>query len=150
MMKIASLAACLGLAAMTLPALADSPSHSESSCATEALASAKNYEHEQGIIWGKLGGVIRDFRHEHHFDAWKGRCLLEVDFKIAQKDAIVTTRFLVDAFERRIYATFYGTAPKANEQQAHVMTCNYGFAYNEAGHCTSEGEYDSVVKTMVQ
>ena len=63
---------------------------------------------------------------------------------------MVTTRFLVDAFQRKIYATYYGVAKKGNEDQARVLTCNYGYAYNEASYCTTEAEYEGVIATMVK
>ena len=131
-------------AALASPALAGT------SCSAAAEASAKNYEHEQGIIWGKLGGSIRDFKHVEYDKSLDSRCLLDVSFKIAHQDEIVTTRFLVDAYQRKIYATYYGVAKKANEGQPKVLTCNYGYNYNEASYCTDEAEYDGVVASMVK
>jgi hypothetical protein len=127
-----------------------SPAFADSSCSAAAEASAKNYEHEQGIIWGKMGGSIRDFKHVQHESSFGQKCLLDVSFKISHQDEIVTTRFLVDAKQRKIYATYYGVAKKSNEDQARVLTCNYGFNYDEAGYCKSEAEYDGVVATMIK
>lgn len=130
------------------PASAGPFGASEASCLSAAEESAKNYEHEQKIIWGKLGGVIQEFKHAPHFNSWKSRCLVDVNFKIAQKGQIVTTRFLVDAFERKIYATFYGVGGTASENRA--LTCNYGISFNEAGHCANETEYESVIAQIVE
>jgi hypothetical protein len=127
-----------------------SPALADTSCSAAAEASAKNYEHEQGIIWGKMGGTIQDFKHVQHENSWAKRCLVDVSFKISHQDEIVTTRFLVDALQRKIYATYYGIAKKANADQARVLTCNYGYNFDEASYCTSEAEYDSVVQSMVK
>ncbi|MCX8504176.1 MAG: hypothetical protein EBU34_09330 [Alphaproteobacteria bacterium] len=144
MSKLASAFALVVLAGLSSPAWADP------SCSAAAEASAKNYEHEQGIIWGKMGGTIRDFKHVQHEKSWEKKCLLDVSFKISHQDEIVTTRFLVDALQRKIYATYYGVAKKSNEEQARVLTCNYGFNYDEASYCKSEAEYDGVIATMVK
>ena len=144
MIKFVSVLALACFAALATPALAGT------SCSAAAEASAKNYEHEQGIIWGKMGGTIRDFKHTEHEKAWDSKCLLDVSFKISHQDEVVTTRFLVDAFQRKIYATYYGVAKKSNEAQTRVLTCNYGYAYNEASYCTDEAEYENVVATMVK
>ena len=144
MSKLASAFALVVIAGLSSPAFADS------SCSAAAEASAKNYEHEQGIIWGKMGGSIRDFKHVQHEDTWGKKCLLDVSFKISHQDEIVTTRFLVDALQRKIYATYYGVAKKSNEDQARVLTCNYGFNYDEASYCKSEAAYDGVIATMVK
>jgi len=109
MSKLASAFALVVMAGLSSPAWADA------SCAAAAEASAKNYEHEQGIIWGKMGGTIRDFKHVQHENSWEKKCLLDVSFKISHQDEIVTTRFLVDALQRKIYATYYGVAKKSNE-----------------------------------
>lgn len=148
MTKLLPTAAILALLAWSGPVLANPFGSSESSCVAAAEESAKNYEHEQKIIWGKLGGSIQEFKHSHHFNSFKSRCLVDVNFKIAQKGQTVTTRFLVDAFERKIYATFYGVGGAASEVRA--LTCNYGISFNEAGHCLNETEYESVVAQIVE
>jgi hypothetical protein len=144
MTKITSALAFVFLTVLATPAFADS------SCSAAAEASAKNYEHEQGIIWGKMGGTIREFKHNKFESSFQSRCLVDVSFKIAHQDEIVTTRFLVDALQRKIYATFYGVAKKSNEADPRVLTCNYGFNYNEASYCSDEAEYEGVVATMVK
>jgi hypothetical protein len=144
MSKIVSALAACCFAVLATPAFADA------SCSSAAEASAKNYEHEQGIIWGKMGGTIRDFKQNKHDGGWGSRCLVDVSFKIAHQDNIVTTRFVVDAIQRKIYATFYGIAKKGNEENPRVLTCNYGYNFDEASYCKSEEEFESVVATMVK
>ena len=148
MLKLLSSVTIMAGLVLSGPVFANPFGTSESSCVTAAEASAKNYEHEQKIIWGKLGGSIQEFKHAHHFNSWKSRCLVDVNFKISQKGQTVTTRFLVDAFERKIYATFYGVGNAASEVRA--LTCNYGISFNEAGHCSNETEYESVVAQIVE
>ena len=134
--------------AFSVPAHANPFGTSESSCVAAAEASAKQYEHEQKIIWGKMGGTIQDFKQQRYFNSWKGLCLLDVRFKIAQGGKIVTTRYLVDSFERRIYGTYYGVGEGGGASRS--LTCNYGVAFNEAGHCDGEDEFETVISQLVK
>ena len=147
MLKLLSSATFVTLLALSSPVMANPffGGPNEASCVTAAEASAKQYEHEQKIIWGKMGGSIQEFKQQRYFVSSRGQCLLDVKFKIAQKGRVVTTRYLVDAFERRIYGTFYDVG----NSNARPLTCNYGVNFNEAGQCANESEFESVIAQLV-
>ena len=88
---------------------------------------------------------VQEFKQQRYFVSSRGQCLLDVKFKIAQKGRVVTTRYLVDAFERRIYGTFYDVG----NSNARPLTCNYGVNFNEAGQCANESEFESVIAQLV-
>jgi hypothetical protein len=149
MLKFLSSATVVTLLALASPASANpffGPD--DASCVTAAEASAKQYEHEQKIIWGKMGGSIQEFKQQRYFVSGRNQCLLDVKFKIAQKGNLVTTRYIVDAFERRIYGTFYGVGASGGEAKS--VTCNYGVNFNEAGQCASESEFEGVIQQLVK
>ena len=150
MLKLFSSATFITLLALSSPVMANPlfGGPNEASCVTAAEASAKQYEHEQKIIWGKMGGSIQEFKQQHYFNSGKSLCLLDVKFKIAQKGKMVTTRYLVDAFERRIYGTFYGVGDASGAPKS--LTCNYGVAFNEAGQCAGEDEFESVIAQITK
>ena len=133
-------------AAFSAPAHANPFGTSESSCVAAAEASAKQYEHEQKIIWGKMGGSIQEFKQQRYFVSSRGQCLLDVKFKIAQKGKTVITRYIVDAFERRIYGTFYDVGGPNTKP----LTCNYGVNFNEAGQCANESEFEAVLAQLTK
>ena len=148
MLKLLSSATVVAFLALASPVSANpffGPN--DSSCVT-AEASAKQYEHEQKIIWGKMGGSIQEFKQQRYFVSGRNQCLLDVKFKIAQKGSLVTTRYIVDAFERRIYGTFYGVGASGGEAKS--VTCNYGVNFNEAGQCASESEFEDVIQQLVK
>lgn len=149
MLKFLSSATVVTLLALASPASANpffGPD--DASCVTAAEASAKQYEHEQKIIWGKMGGSIQEFKQQRYFVSGRNQCLLDVKFKIAQKGNLVTTRYIVDAFERRIYGTFYGVGASGGEAKS--VTCNYGVNFNEAGQCANESEFEGVIQQLVK
>ena len=149
MLKLLSSATVVAFLALASPVSANpffGPN--DSSCVTAAEASAKQYEHEQKIIWGKMGGSIQEFKRQRYFVSGRNQCLLDVKFKIAQKGSLVTTRYIVDAFERRIYGTFYGVGASGGEAKS--VTCNYGVNFNEAGQCASESEFEDVIQQLVK
>ena len=149
MLKFLSSVTVVTLLALASPASANpffGPD--DASCVTAAEASAKQYEHEQKIIWGKMGGSIQEFKQQRYFVSGRNQCLLDVKFKIAQKGNLVTTRYIVDAFERRIYGTFYGVGASGGEAKS--VTCNYGVNFNEAGQCANESEFEGVIQQLVK
>ena len=149
MLKLLSSATVVAFLALASPVSANPFSGpNDSSCVTAAEASAKQYEHEQKIIWGKMGGSIQEFKQQRYFVSGRNQCLLDVKFKIAQKGSLVTTRYIVDAFERRIYGTFYGVGASGGEAKS--VTCNYGVNFNEAGQCASESEFEDVIQQLVK
>ena len=63
---------------------------------------------------------------------------------------LMSTYYLVDAFENLIYAAYLAVTKRAGSlAKEPPLNCTYGVVYDEKTSCTTKAELDGFVKSLI-
>jgi hypothetical protein len=147
MRTLIALAALVSLAFVSPDARAnDNPL----SCREASKQSLDNHLTEEKLIWSQEGGQVRDVQYEPIYHEKTNKCFFKLNFKIVKSGELMSTYYLVDAFENRIYAAYLAVTKRAGSlAKEPPLNCTYGVVYDEKTSCTTKAELDGFVKSLI-
>ena len=137
---------CLSIIAITINASAQSLQE-QALCAKQAKIAFEEYSGDP-----KASGpnkITNDY--ESHYNPKLNRCFIAIDTTERMGQEYFTTALLMDAFERRVYAS-YGWMSHTGEKYWEVppTTCELTPSTKEQTHCSSKDEYDAFVAKYME
>ncbi len=120
------------------------------SCREASKQSLDNHLTEEKLIWSQEGGQVRDIQYQPIYNEKTNKCFFSLNFKIVKTDELMSTYYLVDAFENRIYAAYLAVIRRAGSAAKDPpLNCTYGVVYDEKTSCTTKAELDGFVKSLI-
>jgi len=120
------------------------------SCREASKQSLDNHLTEEKLIWSQEGGQVRDVQYEPIYREKTNKCYFKLNFKIVKSGELISTYYLVDAFENRIYAAYLAVTKRAGLlSKEPPLNCTYGVVYDEKTSCTTKAELDGFVKSLI-
>jgi hypothetical protein len=120
------------------------------SCREASKQSLDNHLTEEKLIWSQEGGQVRDVQYQSIYREKTNKCFFKLNFKIVKPGELMSTYYLVDAFENRIYAAYLAVNKRAGSTTKEPpLNCTYGIAYDEKTACTTKAELDGFVDALI-
>ncbi len=119
-------------------------------CLEASKQSLENHLTEEKLIWSQEGGEVRDVQFKPIYREKSNQCFFKLNFKIIKPGELMSTFYLVDAFENRIYAAYLEVTKRMGAKPKEPpLNCTYGVAYDEKTACTTKAELDGFVKSLI-
>jgi len=136
------------LVAKGAPAFANGVS---ASCLQASKQSLDNHLTEEKLIWSQEGGQVKHIQYQPIYREKTDKCFFTLDFKVVKPGEFLTTYYLVDAFENRIYAAYLEVTKRAGAPTKEPpLNCTYGIAYDAKTACTTKAGLDGFVKSLIE
>jgi len=120
-------------------------------CIEASKQSLENHLTEEKLIWSQEGGQVRDIQFQPIYREKTNQCFFKLNFKIVKPGELMTTYYLVDAFENRIYAAYLEVSKRmGSKPKEPPLNCTYGVAYDDKTMCTTKAELDGFVKSLIE
>jgi len=120
-------------------------------CRDASRQSLENHLTEEKLIWSQEGGEVRDVLFEPIYREKTNQCFFKLNFKIVKPGELMSTYYLVDAFENRIYAAYLEVTRRlGGKPKEPPLNCTFGVAYDEKTACTTKAELDGFVKSLIE
>ena len=113
-------------------------------CAEQARKAFQEWEHAiKNDPEGKLFRTVSS-HYQRHYNTKLKKCLILIEAirMLGNKQSILAD--LIDAFERRSYASYQGILREGKEEGA-PMTCELTASYRQKKKCTTREEFDAFV-----
>jgi len=120
-------------------------------CLEASKQSLENHLTEEKLIWSQEGGQVRDVQFQPIYREKTNQCFFKLNFKIVKPGELMSTYYLVDAFENRIYAAYLEVLKRTGAKPKEPpLNCTYGVAYDEKTSCATKAELDGFVKSLIE
>jgi hypothetical protein len=133
---------------------ASQPLELQAMCAAQAQKAFQEWENESREANGRLFGntfTTISSGHQSHYNMKLKRCLLLIEEVSELNGQIATSANLIDAFERRLYASFlWVTHENKYYWEVSPIECELAASYRQRKNCTTREEFDSFVAEYME
>lgn len=117
-------------------------------CAKQAEVTFDGY-------YGSRGSAVKPIsvNYRSRYNLKLNRCFVSIQTSDRVVNQIVTGAVLIDAFERRIYASYSFTSPEPNKKHVGIgpqLSCVLAPLGRAQTHCSSRDEYDAFVAPYME
>jgi hypothetical protein len=89
--------------------------------------------------------------YQSHFNTKLRKCLVLIECTLSEGKELITSAQLMDAYERRMYASYFRTSNQSEEfWQVITSNCEITPSFHEKTHCTSREEFDAFVAKYME
>lgn len=117
-------------------------------CAKQAKVAFEGYYSSRGSVVKPLS-----VNYQSHYNPKLNRCFVSIQTGDMVNNQIVTGAVLMDAFERRIYASYSFTSPETDKKRVAIgpqLSCVLAPLGQAQTHCSSKEEFDVFVAKYME
>jgi hypothetical protein len=111
-------------------------------CAKQAKVAFEKYNADSKEFAKEAAPNFTEY--QSHYNTKINKCLIDIDGMFIGNGTTTTFALLMDAYEQRIYAQYFGGGSPGND------SCDLTPSFKEQTHCSSKDEYDAFVAKYME